>query len=75
MSQGDLSLWFPTRSDTNQAVQPKRMARLSRGLRFRMQEVEGLYHICSKNIGADQLGFHVADLRLCFHICKKQVFS
>ena len=32
--------------------------------------------ICSENIGADQLrGYREADLRLCFRICKKQVFS
>ena len=31
---------------------------------------------CSENKGADQLrGYHEADLRLCFHICKKPVFS
>ena len=81
MSQGDISLWFPTRSDTNQAVQTvqsKRMARLSRGLRFWMQEVERLsYHICSENKGADQLGFHVAELRLCWNriICAKSRYS
>ena len=32
--------------------------------------------LCSGNKGADQLcGFRTADLRLCFRICKKQVFS
>ena len=41
-----------------------------------MQEVEGLYHLCSENKGADQLrGYREADLRLCFRICKKPVFS
>ena len=31
---------------------------------------------CSKNKGADQLrGYREADLRLCFRICKKPVFS
>ena len=31
--------------------------------------------ICSKNKGADQLrGYHEADLRLCFRICKKPFF-
>ena len=30
----------------------------------------------AKNKGADQLNrYHIADLRLCFRICKKQVFS
>ena len=33
---------FPTRSDTNQAVQPQKMAR---GLKFQILEVEGLYYI------------------------------
>ena len=37
---------FPTRSDTNQAVQPKKMAR---GLKCRIYEVEGLYYLCSEN--------------------------
>ena len=32
--------------------------------------------LCSKNKDADQLpGYHAAHLRLCFRICKKQVFS
>ena len=35
----------------------------------------GLYHLCNKNKGADQLcGNHAADLRLCFCINKKQIF-
>ena len=73
------SLWenrssgFPTRSDTNRAVQPQNMAR---GWKLRIQEVEGLYYPCSENKGADQLrGYREADLRLCFRICKKQFFS
>ena len=53
---------FPTRSHTNQAVQPHKMAR---GLKFRMYEVEGLSCLCSAE----------ADLRHCFRICKKPVFS
>ena len=37
---------------------------------------EGLYYPCSKNKGADQLrGYREADLRLCFRMCKKSVFS
>ena len=57
----------------NQAVQPHETGR---GLKFRIQEVEGLYYTCSKNEGADQLrGYRQADLRLCFHIYKKLVFS
>ena len=35
-----------------------------------------MYYLCSENKGADQLrGYREADLRLCFHICKKLVFS
>ena len=61
-----MSLECLTRSDTNRAVQPQKMAR---GLKFRIQEVEGLYYLCSKNKDADQLrGYHAADLRL---ICKE----
>ena len=64
---------FPTRSDTNRAVQPQKMAR---GLKFRVSEVRRLYYQCSENKGADQLrGYRMADLCLCFRICKKTVFS
>ena len=64
---------FPTRSDTNQAVYPQNM---SRCLKFQFYEVEGLYYPCSEIKGADQLrGYGEADLRLCFRICKKPVFS
>ena len=60
-------------SHTNQAVQSLKMAR---GLKFRIQKVEGLYYPCSENKGADQLrGHREADLRLCFRICKYPVFS
>ena len=37
--------WFPTRLDTNQAVQLQKMAR---GLKFRIKKVEGLYYVCSE---------------------------
>ena len=68
-----MSLGFPTRGDTNRAVQPQRMAR---GLTLWIKVVEGLYYPCGKNKGADQLrGHRQADLRLCFRICKKPVFS
>ena len=41
-----------------------------------MEVVEGLYYPYSENKGADQLrGYREADLRLCFRICKKPVFS
>ena len=38
--------WFPTMSDTNQAVQLQKMAR---GLKFRILKVEGLFYLCSEN--------------------------
>ena len=44
--------WFPNWSATNQAVQLQKMAR---GLKFQIKKVEGLYYLCSKNKGADQL--------------------
>ena len=44
--------WFPTWSDTNQAVQLQKM---TRGLKFRIKKVEGLFYLCSENKGADQL--------------------
>ena len=47
-----LSSGIPTRSDTNRAVQPQKMAI---GLKFRIKVVEGLYYPCSENKGADQL--------------------
>ena len=35
-----------------------------------------MYYLCSENKGADQLrSYREADLRLCFRICKKPVFS
>ena len=62
------SLGFPTRSDTNRAVQPQKMAR---GLKFRIYKVEGLYYLCSENKDADQLrSYCAADLCLCFRIWK-----
>ena len=64
---------FPTRSDTNQAVQLQKMAR---SLKFWIKKEEGLYYLCSENKGTDQLpGYREADLRLCFRICKRPVFS
>ena len=36
------TFWFPTWSDTNQAVQLQKM---SRGLKFRIQKVEGVYFL------------------------------
>ena len=49
---------------------------MARGLKCIIHEVEGLYYPCGENKGADQLrGYREADLRLCFRICKKPVFS
>ena len=39
-------------SDTNRAVQPEKMAIV---LKFLIKEEEGLYYLCSKHKGADQL--------------------
>ena len=49
---------------------------MARDLKIRIFEVEGLYYLCGENKGADQLRcYREADLRLCFHMCKKPVFS
>ena len=57
----------------NRAVHPKKIAR---DLKFRRKEEEGLYYPCHENKGIDQLRGHCeADLRLCFRMCKKPVFS
>ena len=56
-------------SDTNQVVQPQKMAR-----GFSKQRDWTIY--VAKNKGADQLhGYRTADLYLCFRISKMQVFS
>ena len=72
--RGWASLWenrssgFPTRYDTNLAVQIQKM---TRGLKFRIYEIQGLYYICSENKAADQLcGYREADLRLFSHMQK-----
>ena len=45
-------------------------------LKFRIKVEEVLCYPGSENKGADQLrGYREADLRLCFRICKKPVFS
>ena len=65
----NLFLGFPTRSNTNQAVQLQEMAR---GLEE--NRVIVLFNLCSKNKGGDQLrcdqqsGYCAADLSLCFCI-------
>ena len=67
------TFWFPTRSDTNRAVQLQKMAR---GLKFLIYKVEGSCYLCSENKAADHLrGYREADLRLCFRICEMLVFS
>ena len=67
------TFWFPTWSDTNRAAQSLNM---TRGMKFRIYEEEGLYYLCNENKGADQLrSYCAADLRLCFRICKIPVFS
>ena len=53
---------------------------MARSLKFCIKEIEELYYLCSENKGADQLhsncySYCAADLRLCFCICKKPVFS
>ena len=50
--QENLSSGFPTRSDTNMAVLPQKMAR---GLKFWIQKREGLYHLCNENRKAKAL--------------------
>ena len=68
-----MSSGFLTRSDINRTVHPQKMAN---DLKFLIKKVEELYYLCSENKGADQLrGDRAADLCLCFHKCKKQVFS
>ena len=67
------TFWFPTWSDTNQAVQLHKMARV---FKFRIQKEERSYYLWSENKGAGQLrGYSEADLRLCFCICKTLDFS
>ena len=46
------TIWVPTRSDTNRAVQSQKMVR---GWKFWIEKVEDLYYLCSKSKGADQL--------------------
>ena len=72
MTQENRSSGFLTKTDTNPAVQPQKMAR---GLKFGIKIEEGSHNPCSENKGADQLcGYREADLRLCFRICKKRFF-
>ena len=70
MSQENLSSGFPTWSDTNQAVQPQKVAR---GLKFRTDEVEGLCYL----IYVEKTMALISCAPLFSHtcVCKKQVFS
>ena len=53
---------FLTRSDTNQAVQPHKMAR---GLKFRIQEAEGLYYVAKTKA---LISFMVATKLICIFV-------
>ena len=67
------TIWVPTRSDTNRAVQSQKQAR---GLKFWLEVEEELYYPCSENKGADQLcSYCTADLCLCFCLSILLVFS
>ena len=58
------TIWVPTRSDTNRAVQSQKMVR---GWKFWIYKVEELYYPCSENKGTDRLrSYCEADLRLWF---------
>ena len=70
MTRENLSSGFTTRSNTNRAAQPQKMAR---GL----HEISYLGSrgvvLCSENKGVVQLrGYHAADLRLCFAYAKSR---
>ena len=71
--QENLPSGFPTRSDTNQAERPQKM--VYRGLKFRIKKVEGLYYLCSKKKGADQLLCNHADRLHLFFAYAKIKFS
>ena len=66
-----MSSGLPTRSDTNQAVQQKKMAR---GWKFRIWEVEGLYSLWKETKAL--ISCVITTQLICafvFCICKKQV--
>ena len=46
----NLSSGFPSRCDTNQAVEPQK---LTKGLKIWIKEVERLYYLCRENEDAD----------------------
>ena len=62
------TIWVPTRSNTNRAVQSQKTAR---GWTFWIKKVEELFYPCIEKKGADQLrSYCEADLCLCFHLCR-----
>ena len=66
------TIWVPTRSDTNRAVQSQKMDRGGKSCIWKVQEI---YYPCGENTGSDQPGDQLrsyceADLRLCFRLSK-----
>ena len=46
---------------------------MASGLKFRINEEEELYSLCSEHRGADQqCSYCASDPGLCFHLCRKQ---
>ena len=46
---------------------------MARGLKFQIKKEEGLYYLCIKKKGADQLPcYRAANLHLCFRIYKQK---
>ena len=69
---GKPTMLFPTRSDTNRAVQEQKRAR---SLKFRIYVEEELYYPSSENKGADQLrSYCEVDLPICFRQGRLLVF-
>ena len=64
-------MWFPNRSDANQAVQSQKQAR---DLKFWLEVEEEFYYPSSENKGADQLRGYLCFSRLCFRLCRLLVF-
>ena len=70
---GKRTMWFPTRSDTNRAVQSQKMVR---GWKFWIQKVEESYYPCRENKGVISLA--VTAKLICvfvFRLCRLFVFS
>ena len=63
---------FPTRSDTNRAVQPQKI--YYQRLEISALGRRGIILSVKRNTKA-LISCAVADLRLCFRICKNPVFS